>query len=198
MKRAPKNNPLPLLDWAEIDAPPAPKPPLERKSAPRKAFAMTGIGIGLLVSTIAVKPAPRLVWNASASAPVGLYVNAPTAPFTRGDMVIARVPESLRSLAAARGYIPLDVPLVKHVAGIPGDTVCAFGQELLLNEQQAGERLLADGAGRALPQWHGCRRLTAGQYFLMMPGLAASFDGRYFGPTDAQDIVGKADALWTR
>ncbi|WP_052730580.1 S26 family signal peptidase [Sphingomonas sp. SRS2] len=159
---------------------------------------MTGIGIGLLISTLAVAPAPRLVWNASSSAPIGLYENRPSERFSRGDMVIARVPAALRSLAAARGYIPSHVPLVKRVAAVPGDSVCAFGQEILLNGQQAGERLLVDGKSRNLPQWNGCATLKTGQYFLMMPGLATSFDGRYFGLSDSQDIIGRARALWTR
>lgn len=198
MDRPQQEPPLPLLDWAKVDAPPAKKPEPKRRPAPRKAVFMTGIGLGLLVSTIAVEPAPRLVWNASASAPIGLYGNRPDAPFARGDMVIARVPEPYREMASARRYIPANVPLVKHVAAVPGDTVCAFGQEILFNGRQVGERLLIDGHGRALPQWNGCRRLANGQYFLMMPGLASSFDGRYFGPTEASDIVGRADPLWTR
>ncbi|MCZ4341386.1 S26 family signal peptidase [Sphingomonadaceae bacterium G21617-S1] len=199
MKRAPvAPRPVPLLDWGKVEAPASPKPKGKRKPAPRRAFAMAGIGVGLLVSTIAVNPAPRLIWNASASAPIGLYSNAPSAPVARGDMVIARVPEHLRALASERGYIPAKVPLVKRVGAVAGDTVCAFGQEILLNGAQAGERLLVDGQGRDLPQWHGCARLRDGQYFLMMPGNAASFDGRYFGLSDAADIVGRASALWTR
>lgn len=199
MKRAPAYPPsVPLLDWGKVDAPANRKPKAKRKPAPRRAFAMTGIGVGLLVSTIAVNPVPRLIWNASASAPIGLYSNAPAAPFERGDMVIAKVPTHLRALADARGYIPDSVPLVKRVAAVPGDSVCAFGQEILLNGQQAGERLVVDGQGRNLPQWNGCARLRPGQFFLMMAGEAASFDGRYFGLSDASDIVGRAEALWTR
>lgn len=199
MKRAPAAPaPVPLLDWGKVEAPAKSKPGGKRKPAPRRAFAMTGIGIGLLVSTIAVNPAPRLIWNSSASAPIGLYSNAPAAPFARGDMVIAKVPAHLRALADARGYIPDRVPLVKRVAAVPGDSVCAFGQEILLNGQQVGERLLVDRQGRDLPQWQGCALLRPGQVFLMMAGEAASFDGRYFGLSDASDIVGRAEALWTR
>jgi conjugative transfer signal peptidase TraF len=189
---------VPLLDWGKVEAPAKPKPKAKRKPAPRRAFAMTGIGIGLLVSTIAVNPAPRLIWNASASAPIGLYRNTPEVSVERGDMVIARVPSHLRALADTRGYVPEDVPLVKRVAAVPGDSVCALGQEILLNGQQVGERLLVDGQGRDLPQWNGCAQLQPGQFFLMMPGEAASFDGRYFGLSMAGDIVGRADALWTR
>lgn len=199
MKRPPAAPPpVPLLEWGKVDAPPLKTPGSKRKPAPRRAFAMTGIGAGLLISTIAVNPAPRLVWNASASAPVGLYGNRPSAPIGRGDMVIARVPAPLRAMAAARGYIPARVPLVKQVAAIPGDTICALGQEILLNGRQVGERLLVDAQGRDLPQWQGCARLAEDQFFLMMPATAASFDGRYFGPSNAADIVGRASALWTR
>lgn len=187
---------VPLLDWAKVDAPPKPKP--ARKPAPRKAVAMAGLGIGLLVSTIAVNPAPRLIWNASASAPIGLYSNTPSEPPSRGDMVFAKVPVAFRQLAAERGYIPANIPLVKQVVGVSGDTICAFGQEVLLNGQQIGERLLVDGRGRDLPQWHGCVQLGPEQYFLMMHGPATSFDGRYFGVSEGRDIVGRARALWTR
>nr|WP_312051855.1 hypothetical protein [Brevundimonas diminuta] len=51
-----------------------------------------------------VRPAPRLVWNASASAPVGLWRIDPRAPFRVGDMVLASPPASVRRLAAERRY----------------------------------------------------------------------------------------------
>ncbi len=194
MRRAPtKPRPLPLLDWAATQ-----NGPPRRAHLPRRAIAMLELGVGLLGSTIVMAPLPRLVWNASASAPVGLYANAPGTPVTRGDMVIARPPAAMRPLAAARGYLPADVPLVKRVAAVEGDTVCAFGQEILLDGRQVAERLPVDGHGRALPWWNGCRRLAHGQYFLMMTGNAASFDGRYFGISEAADILGKARALWLR
>lgn len=198
MKRRPAPpKPVPLLDWAKVEAPSKPRPKPVR-NVPRRAVAMTGIGLGLLISTIAVSPVPRLVWNATASAPVGLYRNAPAASIARGDMVVARVPAHLRALASERGYIPAKVPLVKQVAALSGDTVCALGQEILLNGQQVGERLLADGNGRILPVWQGCVRLRDGQYFLFMRGIASSFDGRYFGLSEATDIIGRAQPLWTR
>lgn len=194
MRRAPaRPRPLPLLDWAAA-----------RESAPRRAplsrraVAIVGLGLGLLGATIVVTPTPRLVWNASASAPIGLYGNTPDMPIARGDMVIARMPAAMRALAESRGYLPAGVPLVKRVAGVEGDMVCAFGQEILLNGQQIAERLPIDGRGRALPWWNGCRSLSHGQYFLMMKGNAASFDGRYFGISTAADILGKARPLWVR
>ncbi|RYE86213.1 MAG: hypothetical protein EOO78_37400, partial [Oxalobacteraceae bacterium] len=42
------------------------------------------------------------------------------------------------------------------------------------------------------------RQLGPGMVFLLIGETPASFDGRYFGPTLAQDVVGKATPLWLR
>jgi type IV secretory pathway protease TraF len=34
--------------------------------------------------------------------------------------------------------------------------------------------------------------------FLLMSETTDSFDGRYFGPTLARDLIGKATPLWLR
>src|SRR3546814_4504188 len=74
-----------------------------------------------LAGTLIAPPRPRFVWNASASAPVGIYAVGDAAPLARGDMVIARVPDEYRMLAARRHYLPANVPLVKRVAAASGD-----------------------------------------------------------------------------
>lgn len=153
---------------------------------------------GALVSTLLVEPRPWLVWNASASAPVGLYAVGGGASLARGDMVIARVPGEFRMMAARRHYLPANVPLVKRVAAVPGDEVCAAGGLVTINGRLAARRLDRDGAGRPMPRWSGCVALGRGEYFLLMTDSAASFDGRYFGVSAATDIVGKARLLWRR
>jgi conjugative transfer signal peptidase TraF len=169
---------------------------LRRRLARRTAFVATGIG--LLGLSIAFPPLPRLVWNATASAPIGLYAVTPGAPVRVGDMVIARVPEPWRTLAAHRRYVPSNVPLVKRVAAGPGDEVCALGTLIFVNGAPMTVRRRRDGAGRLMPWWDGCARLHAHRYFLLMPGNAASFDGRYFGVTDETLLIGKARLLWAR
>ncbi len=161
-------------------------------------IAVIGVGIALLGATVAFPPLPRLVWNASASAPIGLYAVSPGARVTTGDMVIARVPNPWRTLAARRRYIPANVPLVKRVAAGPGDEVCALGMEVFVNGEWSVARQDRDGAGRPMPFWTGCVRLRAGQYFLLMTTSPASFDGRYFGVTGENLLVGKARLLWSR
>lgn len=167
------------------------------RSRLRRRVAITGAGIALVLASAALPPAPRLVWNASASAPVGLYAVSPGAAAEPGDMVIARVPDPFRRLAAERRYLPMNVPLVKRVTALAGDEVCALGQEIFVNGRWTAERRLADGRGRPMPMWSGCVRLRDGQLFLQMDS-PASFDGRYFGVTEAGDVVGKARLIWRR
>lgn len=101
-------------------------------------------------------------------------------------------------MAARRHYIPANVPLVKRVAAGPGDEVCAQGQDISINGQRVTHRQIRDGQNRIMPAWQGCLRLRGRQYFLMMSGHPASFDGRYFGLTDEHLLLGKARLLWAR
>ena len=184
---------LPLLSWAEgRDATRA------RRKKLRRRTGFVAAGLACLGATIVLPPTPRLVWNASASAPVGLYRVAPGVPLSRGDMVIARMPRSVEQLAAERRYVPRGVPLVKRVAGISGDIVCAQNRDISLNGRTVARRRQVDAAGRPLPAWRGCTELKPGAVFLLMSGSPNSFDGRYFGPTDAKYIIGKAIPLWLR
>ena len=142
-------------------------------------------------------PAPRLVWNASDSAPRGLYRVFPGVLPARGDMVIAWAPEPDRRLAAVRHYLPANVPLVKRVVALSGDRVCAAGPSILVNGRAVAHRLAVDGRGRPMSWWRGCRTLGPGDYLLLMDA-PASFDGRYFGISRAGQLIGKARPLWTR
>jgi conjugative transfer signal peptidase TraF len=156
------------------------------------------VAVALIGAGLVLQPRPRLVWNASASAPEGLYRVTPDAPIAVGDMVIAKVPARFRALAAARHYIPANVPLVKQVSAGAGDQICALGHDLYRNGVWLADRRTIDGAHRPMPAWQGCVRLGQDQYFLLMSASALSFDGRYFGISDAHDIIGKADLLWAR
>ncbi|TPG42739.1 S26 family signal peptidase [Sphingomonas koreensis] len=183
----------PLLAWGDA---------LRARRARRhrlvRRAAVLAVGAALMAATIVAPPAPRLVWNASASAPVGLYAVRPGAMIARGDMVIARLPPGYRRLAAARHYLPANVPLVKRAVGVAGDEICALGEQIFLNGTPVAARQRTDARARAMPRWTGCIRLRGGQLFLLMADSPESFDGRYFGVTEAGDLVGKARLLWPR
>src|SRR3546814_4448174 len=92
----------------------------------------------------------------------------------------------------------LNGPLVKRVAAAAGDEVCAAGARVMVNGRIVARRFERDGTGRPMPWWSGCAELRPGEFFLLMTDSPASFDGRYFGVSDAGDIVGRARLLWRR
>jgi conjugative transfer signal peptidase TraF len=142
--------------------------------------------------------APRLIWNATASAPVGLYELRSQATFKRGELVLIRPPQWVRIFAAARGYLPETVPMAKRIAAQNGDIVCRERDAITINNRVVAHALLADGEGRMLPTWSGCRRLAKDEIFPLMDSVRASFDGRYFGAVPTTAIVGKLVPIWTR
>jgi conjugative transfer signal peptidase TraF len=166
----------------------------ERKRLGKRIAAGAAGGVALLATAL-FPPPPRLVWNASASAPVGLYQVSPHTMPEAGDMVVARIPDAYRRLAATRRYLPANVPLVKRVVAVAGDDVCAIGDRIYVGDRFVARRHPVDGAGRHMPSWPGCIRLRGRQLFVLMDG-PDSFDGRYFGVTEAAEIVGKADLIW--
>lgn len=192
-RRSRRGMELPLLAWGEQL-----RAEKHKRRILGRRIAVVGTGIAVLGLTLLFPPAPRLVWNASASAPIGLYSVTPGATIDLGDMVIARVPDPYRMLAAQRRYIPANVPLVKHVAATAGDEVCALGTQIFVNGIWLADRRSADTKGRPIPWWGGCVRLRGRQLFLLMPGSPASFDGRYFGVTEGRSVVGKARLIWAR
>ncbi len=164
-----------------------------------RAPVLAVVALALLGLALAetLDPAPHVAWNASASAPLGLYWVAHDRPPERGDLVLAWPPREASGLAAARGYLPENVPLVKRVAAMAGDVVCANSGIVVMNDRIVAETLLIDAQGRPLPAWNDCRTLKVGEAFLLMEGVPASFDGRYFGPITVDAIVGRVVPIWT-
>lgn len=159
--------------------------------------AVVGCAAMPLAASTLWKPPILIVWNASASAPIGLYRVHGGGPIRRGDMVVAWTSGPARMLAARRRYLPANVPLVKRVAAAAGDRVCAAGSRVSINGGPVAMRQKSDAAGRPMPWWSGCRHLHVGEYFLLMDHRQ-SFDGRYFGVTRADAIIGRAQLLWTK
>lgn len=135
----------------------------------------------------------KLIYNASASAPIGFYW-LDHQPIRRGDYALVRVPERVRKLVEERDYLPANVPLVKRVTGVDGDEICREKAAILINGNSVAEALEFDGLGRPLPDWQGCRILTEQTVFLLQDH-PQSFDGRYFGPVDRRLLVGRATKL---
>ncbi|WP_343521279.1 S26 family signal peptidase [Sphingomonas sp.] len=167
-----------------------------RRMLRRRGLAVA-LGVAALGLIIVAPPRPRLLWNASASVPIGLYrVGAAPAP-APGELVVAWLPGPARRLAAQRRYLPGNVPAIKRVAAVAGARICGIGATLTIDGRAVAHRLAADRLGRPLPRWEGCRTLRIGELLLLNPASPASFDGRYFGASRTSDVVGTAHPLWT-
>ena len=117
-------------------------------------------------------------------------------PFTRDRWVVVSSQSAVSEWAEARGYVGKNWPLLKQIAGMPGDEICRNGTEILLNDKPVAVAQDVDSTGRILPVWSGCSMLEAGELFLLTPH-PASLDGRYFGPIKQTDLDGVAIPLMT-
>ncbi|WP_066779568.1 S26 family signal peptidase [Sphingomonas sp. CCH5-D11] len=160
-------------------------------------FYLTALGaIAIAASAADVWPT-RVLYNASASVPLGWYAVGEPKAIGPGDLVIVRAPIRAERVLVERGYIGAGIPLVKRVGAIPGSTVCRDDVRVSIDGTPAAVARVADAFGRPLPRWSGCRTLGPADVFLLNSGSPGSLDGRYFGPTPARDIIGKATPLWT-
>jgi type IV secretory pathway protease TraF len=139
--------------------------------------------------------APTMIWNASRSAPQGLWRREPAARVAAGDWVAVRPPPGLAAWMAERDYLPAGLLLIKRVAAGPGQWVCRYGAAVTVDGRWVASALPRDARGRALPNWRGCRRLARGEVFLLNPARD-SLDGRYFGPFAGSAVVGRARLVW--
>lgn len=159
-------------------------------------LAAGGVGCLLLAAGGLLNPPRRLILNTTASAPLGFYWMSDQAPVV-GELALVRPPPRLARWMAMRGYLPLKVPLIKHVAAGGGQMVCGRSGRLSIDGRFVAVVQAHDQMGRRLPGFEGCRRLAADEVFLLNTEAPASLDGRYFGPLSARCVVGRLRPLWT-
>lgn len=154
----------------------------------------------IIFSAVAIAPLAfrfptKLTYNPSPSAPIGFYWIDAAGSLKRGAYTVVPTPSDFRILAADRRYLPLNVPLIKRVVGLPGDLICRLETDVFINGRLVATAMIFDNQGRALPVWQGCITLKNDQFFALMDAKD-SFDGRYFGPLNQSDIIGVAKPLY--
>ena len=163
----------------------------------RRTILIAGTAAAAALFSAALPVSRVLVWNATASVPTGLYHIRGTASLHVGERVAIDPPPHLRRFLAARGYLPVGMPLLKEIAALPGDRVCRTGASITINGAPVGTARARDIRGRALPGWSGCRVIAADELFVMNRRAPDSFDGRYFGPLPRAQLIGRASPVWT-
>ena len=165
-------------------------------SAAVSPLLAAGLSLSLLAAA-QIDRAPWLIWNASASVPVGLYVVRASNPPSLGDLVAVRLPEDLSSWVVERGYVGADTLLLKRVTAVSGMTACRHDLDITIDGTVVAQAASNDRQGRPLPRWTGCVTIGSDEVFLLVAGVADSLDGRYFGPLSGDTILGRAIPLWT-
>ncbi|MGD9657733.1 MAG: S26 family signal peptidase [Methylocystis sp.] len=162
-----------------------------------RPIVLTLLASCAVVSTLSTKHDPLLVWNASASVPIGLYSVQPISKLAVTDLIVARPPEALQGWLAKRHYLAHGVLLIKRVAALPGQRICRNGRAVTVDGIEMAEAQERDHVGRSLPTWSGCHVVLPGQVFLLNWDEPSSLDGRYFGTIPSEKLIGRAIPLWT-
>jgi conjugative transfer signal peptidase TraF len=134
-------------------------------------------------------------YAATTSMPKGWYFISPPKTLTRKDIVLFYPPEITRQFLQEHKWGPSSGLLLKYVKGIPGDEVCIRKQAIWINKVKIAPIYAYYAPGKLLPHSNFCGILAANQYLLMSTYIARSFDGRYFGPVQRAQIIGKAKRL---
>lgn len=160
---------------------------------PRKSKRIILIGgsaiVALSVATI-VEFSPHIVWNASPSAPQGLYLIAEMTPKV-GDYALIEPSNIAKALIAERHYLPPNIPMIKRIAALPGAEICRDEARILVNGTHVADALTVDSLSRPMPRWSDCITLQAHEVFLLNDH-ERSLDGRYFGASKTSHIIGVA------
>ena len=146
------------------------------------------------LSALVWNPQARLIWNRTESAPVGLYWLSDD-PFTHGRWVVVSARSEAAQWSQTHGFIGKDWPMIKQIAGVPGDEICRHGTTISINSIAVANALTSSHSSLELPVWQGCPMLNDDEVFLLNPHQK-SLDGRYFGATKTSDLDGVVTLLF--
>ncbi|WP_299006377.1 S26 family signal peptidase [uncultured Caulobacter sp.] len=160
-----------------------------------RLLAAAVVGCVLTIAPAVMPVTRRLIFNTTASVPVGLYWLEERWPGA-GGLALVRPPPRLGRWMAERHYLPLNVPLIKRIAATEGQVVCVQHDLVRIDGAVVAQVLNHDRLGRRLVPAPLCRRLAADEVFLLNPERR-SLDGRYFGTLSRRCVVGRLTPLWT-
>lgn len=129
--------------------------------------------------------------NLSPSLPRGVYRLTAVPPVcTHHQLVTIPVPPSVRS------FVAWWVPILKPVAGVPGDVVCYEDGRLTIQGDDYGP-VSTEAHGRPVPTIPpGCQTIPEGHLFLASHA-PRSLDSRYFSFVALSSITAGATPVWT-
>lgn len=163
----------------------------------RSPLLVVFVALSAMAFALFGDPSHKVIYNGSSSVPPGWYGSRPARSVSVGMLVLVRLPRAVQRMAEQRRYLPADVPVLKHIAALPGTKVCEHRGAVTVNGKLMARALSLDASGRVLIPWSGCRALAETEFFLLNSLSRASFDSRYFGPVDRSQVIGAAFPIWT-
>jgi conjugative transfer signal peptidase TraF len=142
--------------------------------------------------------------NLTASEPRGLYI-VEERPWSRGSLVVIRLPARLSAIALERGYaLPgskADAAMdgLKRVAALPGDIVVLARDGVRVNGTYwpTSKPLAQDSSGHPIHHYpFGKYRVRHGEMWLLSDN-PRGWDSRYFGPLPRANVISAARPLLT-
>lgn len=163
---------------------------------------LSACGFAALACASFVRPSAHVVYNPSDSVPDGWYYIESTDSLSRplpvDSIVLTPLPAEVAALAAQRGYLPTHIPLLKRVGAVAPQHVCIVEGIVRIDGVPVAAAMPADRRGQPLSSWPDCRRLHPGELFLLSTTNPASFDSRYFGPSQASTVIGTAQPIYLK
>lgn len=150
-------------------------------------FAMMAI-LMVIAWTIQRHAPIQVLYNHSASLPVGWYVASQTEHFQRDDIVLLRQPKA----AERFGCVRATSKIFKRIIAMEKDRVCIREGVITVNDQMAFGK--TDARLHKQLIWRGCKRIESGQVFLATEH-PQSCDSRFYGPVPQNLLWGTARRL---
>lgn len=181
--------------WCVVSARSGLRPDRANVGVAQRSWPIAGLLLAAGAAlTAALGDGAQVLVNVTASEPPGVYLQT-TGGVARGRLVAFAPP--VVSAQVEDGRLTRFHSFLKEVAAVGGDKVCSDGRTARAAAGPKAPVAQNDGRGRPLPHWLGCRRLEAGEVFVMSTRVRNSFDSRYFGPIPLRSVIGVYRPLWT-
>ncbi len=172
----------------------------------RRAFFPVILCAGIAVPILSFELLGLRIGLTDSACPPGIYRMASRAP-SRGDLVLACLPDAIAQFGRARGYLLRGrgcgdgiEAVGKRLSALPGDSVEVTRDYVSVNGQrlQHSATLLRDSRDRSVEHvaW-GRYTVPTNQVWLFGTEDARSWDSRYFGPVPTNSVRAALEPVLT-
>lgn len=164
------------------------------KAACILAKVMTIVSVAFVMLFISAPLLPFSL-NFTPSMPRGLYYTYECVA-VKGDIIQFSPSEDVWQFAKDRGYVLARMEgMIKNVVATSGDKVCWHDGKIFINGEDAGDVATVDTMGRPLGHAQECITLEEDQILPMAKDYPKSYDGRYFGLINSENVQSCARSL---